>query len=106
MSEKMKMKSIDVGPYIYIAPVHIVVLLTTFLPTIYTLWLSFQKYKLGGDISFVGLDNYIQIFRDPNFIRAVINNVVFVNIVVYGEMVFGLAIASFIVKITHFKRLV
>jgi len=102
----MKMKSIDVGPYIYIAPVHIVVLLTTFLPTIYTLWLSFQKYKLGGDISFVGLDNYIQIFRDPNFIRAVINNVVFVNIVVYGEMVFGLAIASFIAKITHFKRLV
>lgn len=82
-------------PYVLISPVHLFLFALIFIPIVYTLWLSFYSYTFGREMSFVGLDNYITIFRDKYFIDSLVRNIVFVNIVVYGEIFAGLGLAVF-----------
>ena len=36
-------------------------------PILYTVALSFMKYKMIGGGSFIGFENYIKVFNDPYF---------------------------------------
>jgi multiple sugar transport system permease protein len=92
-------------PYLYIAPAQLLLIGFIFLPILYSLWLSFYSYTFGRPMSYVGLDNFIDIFRDPSFISSLIRTVIFVNIVVYGELLMGLAFAIFFIGRVPFKRL-
>jgi multiple sugar transport system permease protein len=88
-----------------IAPVQIMLFIVMFVPILYTLWLSFFSYTFGKPMFYIGLDNYAEIFTDKNFIASLIRNVVFVNIVVYGELGVGLAMAVFFTGKVPFKKL-
>lgn len=55
-------------PYYFTTPVVVLILSVIVLPIIYSFWLSTQKTDYVQPIGFVGLQNYIKIFTDPDII--------------------------------------
>ena len=54
--------------YSFILPNLLGFFIFTFVPIVFSLLLSFCEWNSGGDIKFVGLDNFIQMFtRDKSF---------------------------------------
>ena len=84
------------------------VLLTIFLfvPMALTLAFSFTDYfALNQDLTqFVGLENYIKIFKDDLFVRSFVNTVCFVLIILPCQGIGALGLALLINKVTHCKK--
>ena len=85
-----------------------VFLLTLFFvgPALWALVSSFTNRALVGidaaNPRFVGLDNYARLFGDPDFVRVIVNSVVFVvGSAVIGQFVLGLLLA---LLIAHAQR--
>jgi multiple sugar transport system permease protein len=67
-------------------------------PALWALFSSFTNRALVGidaaNPRFVGFDNYIRLFGDPDFVRVIVNSVVFVvGSAVIGQFVLGLLLA-------------
>src|SRR3546814_8080149 len=56
-----------------LAPVHVLLLAVLAVPSIYVLWLSLNISGYGTGFEFVGLKNYVTIFSDLYFWRALWN---------------------------------
>jgi multiple sugar transport system permease protein len=80
---------------IFLAPAVSVMLLITVSPFVYTLILSFQDWNLAAfrDPRFVGLDNYLRFFTDPDIRQALRVTAFYVTACVGLELVLGMAIA-------------
>jgi multiple sugar transport system permease protein len=76
------------------------------LPSLYVFWLSFTESTYGKAPVFVGLENYIAIWNDRYFWRALVNTLIVVNVIVYGELILAFVIASVLVKGVPFRRLI
>lgn len=81
-----------VPPFLLIAPVQLMVLVTIFLPVLYVAWLSVNQSSFGQNPEFVGLANYVKVLSDPYFWRSLVNTVIIVLIVVHVELLLGLAV--------------
>ena len=57
-------------------------------PLTFEVWTSLTDKTLGNDAKFVGIDNYIALFSDPEFITAARNSVVYVSFVQAGKFIF------------------
>src|ERR671927_21604 len=66
---------------------------TAFYPIAYSVYLSFHKATINSAGNFVGLQNYVVMFRNSEFIDGLKNTVVFTAASVALEFVIGLAIA-------------
>ncbi|MDY5931646.1 MAG: sugar ABC transporter permease, partial [Candidatus Ornithospirochaeta sp.] len=62
-------------------------------PLLMTIGLSFTKYKIISSPKFIGLQNFIDMFQDPNFWMAAKVNIEYVLITVPCKMIFALFIA-------------
>lgn len=91
--------------YLYVTPVHLLVLGIIVLPACFVLWLSFQASSFGQAASFVGLDNYIRILTDPYFWRAIGNTVLVVGVAVHLELLLGLGLALLFASGLPFRRI-
>jgi alpha-glucoside transport system permease protein len=87
-SEKVK-KALN--PYVFITPVLLLVGLFLVYPTIQTMIFAFMNEDSS---SFVGFRNFNKLFADPNFIRTILNNVLWVAVVPIVTVVLGLLIAT------------
>lgn len=82
-----------------ITPTVIVLLVMTAYPLVSTLIYSFTNYNyLKGTekASFVGFENYVELFGNSYFRQAVLNTIVFTLLAVLLEMGLGLLIALFV----------
>lgn len=79
--------------YLFIAPQMILFLLFMVYPIFEGIRLSLYDVSHTGN-TFVGLDNYRELFSDPVFIQSLINTVVFVIAIVAITVVFALFVAS------------
>src|ERR1041384_4354167 len=63
-------------PYVFLFPVIILVGIFLLYPAIRTIIESFmeQSARRGESATFVGFDNYIDLFTDPNFLGVLLNN--------------------------------
>ena len=57
-------------PWLFLAPAVLSVALWSYYPLVKGAVMAFQDYKIVGDASWVGLDNFIRIASDPGFWRA------------------------------------
>ncbi len=92
-------------PYLLVTPVQLMLAAVILLPALGALFLSFTQSSFGQDAVFVGWGNYRQIFTDPNFWHALWNTAVFVNLVVYGELLLGLGMAVLFARQFPLQRL-
>mgnify|MGYP001286499448 FL=1 len=72
------MKRNHIGWYFVITSV-LAISLFYFYPMIKALFLSFQS-GMGNNLEYVGLDNYIRLFKDPTFKTALFNTVLYLII--------------------------
>jgi len=78
-------------------PIFVLVIIFLILPLIYGLGISFFEYNpLRQKNPFVGLSNYVKLFRDDVFVKATINTLFFVFVTVPINIVFTLTLAKFI----------
>lgn len=86
--------------YIFAAPFIIGFLGFTIIPMIVSFYYSFTNYTIVKDGSFVGLENYIQLFKDPRFINSVVVTLKYVFLSVPTKLIFALLIAFMLTRRT------
>lgn len=70
----------------------------TWIPAIWGFNISLQDYKLVGESTFIGLQNYGRVLGDPLFWNAFKNTVVLTLAIVPGQVVLGLLFASLLTE--------
>lgn len=89
-------------------PAFLALTLITLVPLLYTFRLSFYDYKLsekGSKDVFVGLQNYITLFRDEQFLNSLFRTFVFMICAVALEVIIGVLLALVLNAIPKVKRL-
>lgn len=89
-------------------PTFITLTFVALIPLIYTLRLSFYDFKLseaGSANRFVGLANYIRLFRDPDFYNSVSKTFIFMFFAVLFEVIIGILLALALNAIPKVKKL-
>jgi alpha-glucoside transport system permease protein len=82
-------------PYVFLLPVIVLVSVFLLYPALRTVVESFMKQsqRRGEGATFVGFDNYVSLFTDPNFISVLINNALWVLVVPAATVLVGLLVA-------------
>ncbi|MDC7234953.1 MAG: sugar ABC transporter permease [Spirochaetales bacterium] len=92
--------------YIWVAPMTIVLLLTTLVPVVYILGLGFfENYLPTGRVIWAGLANYRETLSDPLFYKVLGNTAVYVIFSVLLHLAIGLFLAVFLDKRNRFAVL-
>ena len=79
--------------YLFILPQFLLFILFVVYPIINGIRLSFYKITFKGQ-SFVGIDNYLKLFSDENFIKAISNTIFFVIAIVALSVGLGVIISA------------
>jgi multiple sugar transport system permease protein/raffinose/stachyose/melibiose transport system permease protein len=87
---KKKIGRDDISAYIMITPFFIFFILFVIVPIGYNFINSFTNYNLGKTRDFVGLDNYINLFTDKNFLQSIYNTLIYAAFSVVPLMILGL----------------
>src|SRR5512138_3483499 len=63
---------------LFLSPTLIIFSAFILFPVFFSFYLSFHKWNMfGGDPTFVGLDNYIRMFQDPEFWMVLKNTAIY-----------------------------
>jgi len=82
-----------VTAWLFIVPAAIIYLSVVIIPVIYSAVISLFKWNGISKMRFVGLSNFINLFKDPIFIKAISNNFIWVILSLFGTMTVALALA-------------
>jgi len=96
------------APYALIAPAVAVLFATLGYPLYFLVSISFQRYGLkellAHEGTWVGLQNYVTLFRDPLFWQVLARSVAFTLACVGATMVFGTLIALLLTRLNSIVR--
>ena len=86
------------GGYLFILPHFAIFLLMVGIPFVYNIWISLSDYTFGGDETFVGLQNFMNLadpndFHFPVFWNGVWNTLIFVIVSTPMLVISGLFLA-------------
>jgi ABC-type sugar transport system permease subunit len=93
MKAKRKQKSI-ITPYTMIAPFFILYFTFSLFPMLFSLGVSFFNWSGFGQAKFIGIENYVRVFHDPNFYKAIKNTVIIFCFSIPIELALGLMTAT------------
>ncbi len=79
--------------YLMIAPALLVLVLLMVYPVLVSIYTSLTDRRIGTDGNFVGLTTYVQLIRQPIFLRTLANTGLYVSISLILKTIFGLALA-------------
>jgi multiple sugar transport system permease protein len=94
-------------PYLLNLPIFLIYSIIVIVPVAWAVFLSFNKVPLNLHPSFTGLDNYLQLMRDPLFSNALRASAIFVGGSVAGQFLLGFIMALLVnegVRGTDFFR--
>lgn len=95
-----------VEPYLYLLPAIVLFAVFTYYPFIRTIGMSFMLVNAKGVArEFVGLENYMLIFKDKQFIQAIGNTFVYVLVSVPASIIIALALSLMANKQRRLSRL-
>lgn len=88
-------------PYLFILPFFLLFLVFQLIPTLWTVGISFTKWKGIGEPKFVGLQNYKQLFNDYMFWDAIKNT----SMYWITGVIFILVLSIIIATLLNYNRL-
>jgi multiple sugar transport system permease protein len=92
-------------PWLLLSPWIITFIVFWAYPLLYSLYLSFTKYKtLTSETVWIGLRNYEKLFSDPAFKQALLNTVIFVIGTMPFTMIFALFFAVLLERVKRFQN--
>ena len=83
-------------PYMFMAPAVVIMAMALIYPLGYMIWGSFRAWNPSqsiGEAEFVGLKNYVTLWKDPNFHESLVVTLKFAFFVVSFEMIIGVGLA-------------
>jgi len=85
----------NIWPYLLVAPAVFIIVGVVFIPIFNAIMMSFQSYDLRrpGEIGFIGLGNYVMLFKDPLFWAALWRTLLWVFFGVGFQFVLGFVLA-------------
>jgi multiple sugar transport system permease protein len=81
------------APFLWFTPSILILFLVTLYPTIFVIWLSFQKTKYYELVGFNGLTNYVEVLNSSEFWDTTIISLSYVGGSLAGAMILGLGSA-------------
>lgn len=94
MKKKMSLaKKQNLSGWILLAPAMILILCFSIYPAVRALFTSFQT-GAGRNMEWVGLENYIRIFKDKVFLQSLLNCIVYLIVQVPIMLILALILAS------------
>jgi multiple sugar transport system permease protein len=78
---------------LFVIPIALYLVVFFLYPVIYNIYISFFDYSLGSPKTFIGLQNYVAMAHDTQFLHSLLTTAVFVIAAVLAELVLGLGIA-------------
>ncbi|WP_164743440.1 carbohydrate ABC transporter permease [Microbacterium sulfonylureivorans] len=82
--------------FLLTVPALVLVVGVVVIPIGFALWISANRWPLFGEISFVGLDNYIRVFQDAQFWQSVGFTLLYTAVVTGPVLIFGYLLAAFV----------
>ena len=79
--------------YYMVLPALVIILVVAFFPILYSVILSLTDSTITGIGSFVGFENYVEMFQNEDFLTGLYNTVIFTVVSVLLEFLIGLGIA-------------
>lgn len=87
------MRRFGLTQLLMLAPAQALLLAAIALPALFVLWLSLTESSYGSGGDFVGLANYMALWEDRYFWRALGNTLLVIHIIIYAELVLGTLMA-------------
>lgn len=87
-------------------PALMLFLLFVIVPVFWSAYYGFFNWKGLGEAKFIGLGNYVEIWNDPIFWRALRNNLIIVASSIIGQIPIALILALLLLRNTFFTRLI
>ncbi len=82
------------GPFLYVAPGLLFLLVFVYWPLFYNIWLSLHDWNLVSPTArFVGLGNYLALLQDPLFIQLLLQSLEYILLATLGNFLLPLALA-------------
>ncbi|RKF14452.1 sugar ABC transporter permease [Alginatibacterium sediminis] len=94
-STRRKWRPTVIAPWLFLAPAMIVFFVYVIYPVFDSIWLSFFDWDGLGDKTWIGLDNYRELFDSDTFWKAFSNNLLWLVLFMLAPPC-GLAIALFL----------
>lgn len=90
--------------YLFLLPALCFFTLFVVVPMVMCLVTSFFDYRMGKPLTFVGVQQYINMFKDPVFLKTVKNTFVLVIVAVPAVTAFSLWVSSVVYKMKSVTR--
>ncbi len=95
-------------PLLFVSPFFILFAIFGVYPIVFSLWLSLHSWRGVGEMKFVGLDNYVLLFRDSVFWNTMLNSailfVIYVPLMTFLACVLATVLHADLVKLQGFWR--
>lgn len=89
--------------YLFLLPALVFFVGFVIVPMFLCLFTSFFNYTMN-DFTFIGFQNYVEMFQDPVFRKALVNTVIIVVVAVPTVTIFSLWVAASIYRMNAFSR--
>lgn len=99
----------ELEPVVYIAPAFLVLIVILIYPLGYSFWLSFHKWTLRDflqGVPWVGLQNYLTLFSNPDFLASIRVTFTFVILALIIEFTLGMGLALLLNRNLKFKGII
>lgn len=83
---------------LFLGPAMLVLLLYSYLPTPYALYLSMTEPSTAGSQRFIGLENYVRLFQDGDFWESCWNTLVYTVLCTVTLVVLGVLVALILTR--------
>jgi ABC-type sugar transport system permease subunit len=94
----MAYKKRYITSWLFLLPAAVIYLSVVVVPVFYSLFISFFKWNGISHLEFVGFSNFINLFKDPIFLKAISNNLIWIVLSLFGTMTFSLGLAVILNK--------
>ncbi|XME02302.1 carbohydrate ABC transporter permease [Lachnospiraceae bacterium C1.1] len=101
-SKNQKNKSQSIAAAVFVTPAVVLLIAFLLVPMLYTIYFSVFRYQImrPNDITFINIENYVKLFKDPDFWHAFRNTLYFTVIIVPVQSVVALALALLVASKT------
>ncbi|MDR2303272.1 MAG: sugar ABC transporter permease [Treponema sp.] len=94
----MAYKKRHITSWLFLLPAGVIYLSVVIVPVFYSLFISFFKWNGISHLEFAGFSNFINLFRDPIFRKAISNNLIWIVLSLFGTMTSSLGLAVILNK--------
>jgi len=83
-------------PYAFVAPYFLIFAAFSVFPIIFSIFISLHDWQGYNEPVFIGLQNYIEVFGDAKFYKAVGNTFILMLMIIPVQLLLGFLIANFL----------